>query len=191
VGPHFSWRILCIPDSKNPKTYEVDSSGQRFAAAVGALFGSGCLLQPGIVPRTSLNLDVEGAWSLKNDLQYPPDVRTRVFLTIVEPSVSVNLSKDVETDRVELGFGVGVMIFSGRPFESFNRVFIEPVRLDYRPFAKTPGWDRLVVRGSVMVIPHGFDDQDFGAIPGTFEQSAEVRPQLGFTIDLRGKKLTR
>ena len=190
LGPHVMLRLVCIPakeqkpvNGEEPPTVKLASNGDYSAAIASAVFGSGCLRQLEVVPKASVNLEGQFMWSVTNPYKYE-DVSNRVFLIAIEPSVSVNLSRVAHTDRIELGFGVGVFIFRGPALETFSRVFIEPIRVDYRPFTK-PGWNRLIVRGSAMVLPRGFAPQDFGAISGPVNSAAEIRPQLGVTVDLR------
>jgi len=164
------------------------TASQGAEASAGALLGWGCLFQPGIrTPRASINLTAAWLGSEKNHLQYASTtVGSTVHLDIIEPSVSVHLDPNLDRDFLEVGFGAGALIFSGAAFESFTRVFVEPVRGDVRPFAFTgKNWGRaIIVRGSLLVVPSGFDATDFGAVPGSFHVARDIVPSAEISFDL-------
>jgi len=183
LGPTFQWRLFCIGDRDPARSF--DTPQLRVAAVAAGVLGSSCVFQPELAPRVSFNLETGWLWSLNNHLNYAPGVSSKVRVAVFEPTMMFSLDPDRLRNSVELGFGAGVLIMKGPAFETFSRVFYEPIRIDVRPGAKYPGWrGAFSVRAAVTVITDGFDDIDFGALPGTFHQSTEVRPTFGVTIDV-------
>jgi hypothetical protein len=86
------------------------------------------------------------------------------------------------TDSVEVGMSGGVFWFSGAGFDTFRRIFLEPIRVDVKPLALLadirtqphPEWlELLSIRAGLVIIPKGFRAEDFGADPGTFQTGRE------------------
>ena len=177
-------RLWCLPGKSATLTL---NTRKRVGYALAALGGSGCLFRPGIVPRASL-LKIGTAWLVPrhNPLHYdsPQDVHLDLRLLLVELMASVHVDPNLDRDLLELGFGVGVLMMSGPAFDSFTRVFIEPIRADFRPFGWAGRAGVIVLRGSIMVVPQGFDANDFGATPGSFHVSREVLPTFGIFFDV-------
>jgi hypothetical protein len=179
-GVSLPWRLVCI--GGEPARATISTVG-RVGYGAAALGGSGCLLQPGAVPRASVNLESTWAWARRNDLNYASDVDTSVHLAIIEPTFSVHLAPNLDNDWVKLDIGAGVFLLSGPAFNSFSRAFMEPIRAEFRPLAKVPYLKALILRGAIIVVPQGFDATDFGAIPGTFHTSGDVLKSAGIFVD--------
>jgi hypothetical protein len=199
-GLEWEWRLLCLtePDRQQPQPGPgaaqgtADDKGEGLSAALGAL-GPGCLFQPVPLNRTrraSLNLSFAMLDANRNNLQYPPSntLDHDVKLTVLEPTIWWRPAK-----TFEVGAGVGMMWFSGEAFNTFERLFFEPIRLDVRPLAIAMDltgrghaeWtEAFSFRAGVVVIPVGFRAEHFGAIRGTFRTAREVLPTFSLFLDV-------
>jgi hypothetical protein len=188
-GVDLQWRLVCFADKKNPSPFEIDSALARFGAGVAALLESGCVFQPGVVPRTSINLEAGRLSTHKNNLQRL-DALKPVSLRILEPTVTFNLDPKVRRDFIEIGAGAGVVFLRGPAFDSFTRVIIDPLRVDIRPFAfmEQPHLQGIVARILVTVFPQAFEAANFGSTE-PYHRKGEVRVSLGATYDLRSPLL--
>lgn len=90
--------------------------------------------------------------ALRNELRYPDHVRDRTVRFL-----KVGTGIDYTAHRTfDIGAGVGVMYFDGRSFPNFSRIYVEPVRVSFRPLlVKTAGDGGLTNReqrlGAFMV----------------------------------------
>jgi hypothetical protein len=109
-------------------------------------------------------------------------------MTTLIPSVAWRPTRSIET-----AFGIGVMWLSGPSFESFTRVYVQPIQVDVKPLAAinqlrgadAVWWDELLsLRAGLAIVPRGFDATDFGAIPGTFRVSRDTLNTAAVFIDL-------
>jgi hypothetical protein len=181
-GVVLPWRLVCIGGQPPPPTLTTERRVQYVTSAV--LGGSGCLLNPGALPRASLNFDTGFLWAHRNDLDYASSVKKTVHMAILEPTFTFHIDPTLDNDWLEVGGGAGVLVMHGPAFDTFTRAFVEPIRGDFRPFANRGRWLRgIVVRGAVIIVPQGFDATDFGAKPGTFHSSSEVLPSIGAFFD--------
>jgi hypothetical protein len=192
-GPAFEWRLVCFsePDPARKDLEETTDEGKLAAARVLQIFGPGCFFKQ--VPiqnqrRASINLKLGLLKAKKNDLQYTRDRDKDVKLTTLLPNIAWRPTRFFETSM-----GVGVFWFSGPSFESFHRIFIQPVQADLKPLAAINSargadavwWDELLsLRAGLVIVPRGFDATDFGAIPGTFRTSRETLKSAAVFIDL-------
>lgn len=90
----------------------------------------------------------------------------KIGLTILEPSFSMHV-----WGPLDAGFGAGVAWFSSESFESFSRFIFEPARFDIRPARWRESahslWEIFVFRLGWIVIPRGFEPNDFHPTAGT------------------------
>jgi hypothetical protein len=198
-GVGFQMRLICIKDvpaTRAVPEVEVDpatlSRAEKTVRVLLAAVGDGCLFQPEVrTPRASFNFEAAHLWSNKNPLPYtisPVPTDTSVQINQFEPSVSVHLDQDLRRDFIEVGVGIGFERITG-PAGTFTRAIIEPIRWDIRPLAflwdHHPKWNIVTLRVGLLIVPRGYDANDFGADPGSFHQSVEVLPTLGMVVDLR------
>jgi hypothetical protein len=189
-GPEFEWRLACLnaPDgSASPGAAAGTEEGG--ASGVLRILGPGCLINPpgpGARRRASFNVAVGVLDARRNNLQYASNATSRdVKLTTAEGTFWWRPVRSVE-----VGFGAGLMSFSGGGFNTFERFFFEPYRIDVRPLAIAAGpqhadWTEfLSVRAGAIIVPNSFSAADFGAIPGTFRTSREVLPTFSIFIDV-------
>jgi hypothetical protein len=173
---------LCI-GGKPTLAPDMITTAARIGYGVAALGGSGCLLQPGALPRASVNLESTWAWARENHLRYATSVDNGVHMAVLEPTFTVHLAPNLENDWANLEIGAGVFLVGGPAFKGFTRVFMEPVRAEVRPFAKVPYLRAVIFRGALIIVPQGFDATDFGAIPGTYHTSNDVLRSAGIFVD--------
>ena len=194
TGFSFEWRLVCFsePDPANSDAVETDDEAKRAAAKLVQFFGPGCFFkQVPVQNRRTASINVKFGFldAKDNDLQYRSDRISRdVKMTTLTPSVAWRPVRSFET-----AFGIGVMYFSGPSFESFTRVFVQPIQVDLKPLAAinqlrgadAVWWDELVsVRAGITLVPRGFDATDFGAIPGTFRVSRDTLNTAAVFLDL-------
>jgi hypothetical protein len=84
------------------------------------------------------------------------------------------------------GVGAGVAWFSSRTNPSFERVYLEPIRVEWRPalaFMKHPNaWLQIgALRYQALLFPNGFPPGSFGSSP---RYPAEVVHQWDLVLDL-------
>ena len=155
TGWAFEWRLVCFsePDPANRDAVETDDESKRAAAKLLQFFGPGCFFKQVPVQNrrtASINLKFGFLDAKENDLHYRSDRISRdVKMTTLTPSVAWRPTRSVETS-----FGVGVMWFSGPAFDSFTRVYVQPIQVDLKPLAAinqlrgadAVWWDELLSR---------------------------------------------
>jgi hypothetical protein len=191
-GLEFERRLLCFSDQSSRPAPPPASPGRERAARALEILGPGCFFRPtppDRVRRASINLAVAVLDASENNLRYGnPSVDRDVKLTSIEPSLWWR-----PTASVEVGTSAGILWFSGPAFVSFRRGFFEPIRIDVKPLALASGlttrshpeWTEfLSLRAGLIVIPHGFRAEDFGALPGSFQTSREALRTFAVFVDL-------
>jgi hypothetical protein len=191
-GLEFERRLLCFSVQSPTATPPPASPGRERAARALEILGPGCFFRPtppDRVRRASINLAFGLLDAKENNLRYAnPSVDREVKLTSIEPSLWWR-----PTASVEVGTGGGMLWFSGPAFASFRRGFFEPVRIDVKPLALASAlalrshaeWTEfLSLRAGLIVIPHGFRAEDFGAVPGSFQTSREALRTFAIFVDL-------
>jgi hypothetical protein len=138
-----------------------------------------------------MDIGFEASWMFgDNTLQYDPSVSPDNTDTVNAQIYAGTF--DVGVHRaLEVGLGVGVMRFSGLPVSSFNRMFLQIGRITWKPLAMFPAdtprgryfQEFLQVRFIGRWMPDGFDAEDFGAIPGTFESGPEIQSGVAVGVD--------
>ena len=109
--------------------------------------------------------------------------------------VKLGTSLDYTIHRlVDIGAGVGVLYFNGPRFSNFARLYIEPVRLGFRPLllnthgALTPRQERLgafVLYVNWNIVTGTLEGSTFGAPSDSFRARHELdRKEFGLAIDL-------
>ena len=194
TGWSFEWRVVCFsePDPANSDAVETDDESKLAAAKLVQFFGPGCFFkQVPVQNRRTASINVKFGFldAKDNDLQYRSDRISRdVKMTTLTPSVAWRPVRSFEA-----AFGVGVMWFSGPSFDSFTRVFVQPIQVDVKPLAAinqlrgadAVWWDELLsLRAGITIVPRGFDATDFGAIPGTFRVSRDTLNTAAVFLDL-------
>jgi len=113
-----------------------------------------------------VGLEIYRAVGTGNDLEYSADVdeSKQVNFWTLEPTIDWTLW----SSHVELGVGFGFHWFTGDAFDTFFKASIGP-RIGWR-FA-SGDWGSLRLQSQVLLALGGFDAEDFGAIPGTFDSS--------------------
>jgi hypothetical protein len=178
IGWDLQWRVKCVPDTRpgveDLKLDNIESDARRAWARV---VGAGCLFEPAVNPLGSVNFAVGQLYSVNNDLRYASNTASRrVTMTRFEPS----LSMFVDSNKfVEITSGMGVMLVSGPAFDRFHRFYWRPLRVTI-----TPGRNALSVSFGMLLLPRGFDAEDFGAIRGTFHTDKEVLGTAELSLDL-------
>ena len=108
--------------------------------------------------------------------------------------VKLGTSLDYTVHRtVDIGAGVGVLYFNGPRFPNFARLYVEPVRLGFRPFLLnsrgplTPRQQRLgafVLYVNWNILTGTLEGRDFGAPSDPFRARNELdRKEFGLAID--------
>lgn len=190
-GLLFDARLLCITGPHDSGTsdrgqqLDDESLGSRMTFprdrdARVWFTGAGCHFLPPDKPRMEIGVDL-GFWkSSENVLDYTnrpgltdddKQVRIRTFL----------VTADLRVNRVfDVGAGIGRASFSSDDdllFPSFSRTVSQPMRLTTRPlttFWNGPRSEALVVRFDATKFHGGFTAEDFGAVPGTFNEPGEI-----------------
>jgi hypothetical protein len=138
-----------------------------------------------------LNIGLQAAWgSGDNNLLYddsvPEDDRDRVGAKLFVGTLDVGLH-----NSLEVGVGTGFAQFSDLPVGSFTRVAVQPGRLIWKPLAMFASKgaslyqrEALQVRITATWFPGGFTDEDFGALPGTFDTGKEIQTSLMIGLDV-------
>ena len=134
----------------------------------------------------TLFASVGGGIAVKNNLDYggAPGSKAVRFL-------KAGASLDYTLHRtLDVGTGAGVMYFTGPSFPNFARVYVEPVRLGFRPLVikKTP---RMQLLGAVVlyanwhILTGTVEGKTFGAPLDHFRARNELdRGEYGVTIDI-------
>lgn len=108
--------------------------------------------------------------------------------------VKLGTSLDYTVHRlVDIGAGAGVLYFNGPRFPNFARVYVEPLRLGFRPLllgsraGLTPRQKRLgafVVYANWNIVTGTLDGRTFGAPADPFRARNELdRKEFGVVID--------
>jgi len=108
--------------------------------------------------------------------------------------VKLGTSLDYTVHRtVDIGAGVGVLYFNGPRFPNFARLYVEPLRLGFRPFLLgsgdrlTPRQNRLgafVVYANWNIVTGTLEGRTFGAPSDPFRARNELdRKEFGLAID--------
>ncbi|MDQ3348376.1 MAG: hypothetical protein M3545_10460 [Acidobacteriota bacterium] len=94
---------------------------------------------------------------------------------------------------LDIGAGVGVLYFNGPRFPNFARLYVEPLRLGFRPFLLgsgdrlTPRQNRLgafVVYANWNIVTGTLEGRTFGAPSDPFRARNELdRKEFGLAID--------
>jgi len=179
IGWDFQWRVKCIPDLRTGpgvtdlNLANIESGGHRKLARI---FGAGCLFEPRVNPRGSLNFAVGQVYSVRNELKYA-DGRDGPMVKMIKLEPSLSMFVDPEK-LIEITSGLGVMVIHGKGFDTFYHFYWTPLRATIK-VGKAVG-----VRFGFLIMPEGFDDVDFGALPGTFHTDKEVLGTASVSIDL-------
>ena len=169
-GPVFDWRLVCLTEKKPVKI-----------TTVAGIIGSACSYEKGEQRRASIDLNF-GFLHAKGDARFADG--TEIKLTTLEPTFSWHI-----WGPFEAGVGAGVYWFSANTFPSVSRVMLEPIRVDIRPLrlkeSQHDWWaEVLVFRFGWVVIPGGFEPNDFRAAPGTARRiPSEAVRTWGLFID--------
>jgi hypothetical protein len=150
----------------------------RVAAAVG---GAGCLLQPGVRPRASVNFSTGAFVAVANNPR-PPGTG-RLVMQKYEFSASTFLD-DPKIFQVNAGGGV----LKGLGDSDFSRGYwtVSATMTPYGGVARDSGTKSLLrtitVIVGVVVVPNGFAAKDFGAT-GPFRSEHEVLKTINLVLD--------
>ena len=123
-------------------------------------------------------------WSSKNNMTYGPEVAGSDKVKAVKIVEGFDLALH---EVLDVGIGTGVVIFWGERFDPLTKWLIQPIRLTFfplTPFGEDDRLELLYVRISGNVMPFGFKDTDFGAIPGTFDVGAEWLWDITVSLDV-------
>jgi hypothetical protein len=181
-GWNIEWRVVCFPDKSSPKPADQAASTPRFVTIPGCLFNP---LGTDERRRGSINIAFGILEAEENNLRYAdPAQDDEVTLTSVKSSLWWSPVR-----YIELGMSGGIFWFGGPAFESFWRVYFEPLQVDVKPLpwllrSSKKSLEILSFRAGLVLIPRGFRAEDFGALPGTFKSSREVIPTVTFILDL-------
>ena len=126
--------------------------------------------------------------NLLYDPSLPDDLHDTVGATALLGSADLSVTRSLD-----VGVGLGFMHFTGAPPGSFTRLALEPIRVTWKPLAMRPSGDRdllglykrewLQLRLVMTVIPGGFDAEDFGAIPGSFDPGTEIQANMYIIVN--------
>lgn len=207
VGYGIEWRLVCIqapPLGSSPATrkkeeeqdetkVETETAKTKLARALGVI-GPACVFTPMDVKKrrvASYNLGFTFYKSLDNHLwDGVPGVTEdfkRVYVTRLDNTIWWRFARSAE-----LGIGGGVFWINGPAFESFTRVYLKPILVDFKPIAAfhrkgDAPWgsidEWLSVRGGFITVPAGFTNADFGA-PTPYKANREFNWTLEAFIDL-------
>jgi hypothetical protein len=199
-GPVFEWRVACFKSKSRPEPKEVTAAGstdrrqfEKFGGvAFGGSIGPSCTYQKGQRRRGSIQVAF-GLLSADREARFADNEPIKA--TTLEPSFLWQIH-----DRVplELGFGAGVYWFSSPGFDSFERVTLQPLRIDFRPFDWSDEFDNdgfvtstsrgswwaaaFIVRLGVVVFPQGFAATDFRDLRGR-DEAREIKKYFSVAID--------
>lgn len=186
------YRIACIPDpaaegiaatSKNPPANILRSlnsfdGGAKVAAAIG---GAGCLLQPMVRPRASINVATAFFVAVANNPR--PEGGGRLAMQKYEVSASTFLDR---WKIFEANAGGGVLRGLGK--SEFTRGYwtvtgtISPYGALERDSGRQSLLRTISVNVGVVVVPKGFTAADFAA-PGPFRSEGEILKTISITLD--------
>jgi hypothetical protein len=188
------YRIVCIEDRSSDATAMVATDknqranvlrslksfegSRRFWAAVG---GAGCLLQPEVRPRASVNFATGTFVAVANNPR-PPGAG-RLFMQKYEFSASTFLD---QKKIFQANAGGGVL--KGLRDSDFNRGYwtISATMTPYAAVDRDSGTTSLLrtitVTVGVVVVPNGFTAKDFGAT-GPFRSEHEALKTISLVLD--------
>jgi hypothetical protein len=188
------YRIACIEDrgsdaaamaatEKNQRANVLRSlkSFDGFARVAAAVSGVGCLLQPEVRPRASVNFSTGAFVAVANNPR-PPGAG-RLLMQKYEFSASTFLD-DAKIFQANAGGGV----FKGLGDSDFSRGYwtVSATMTPYAAVARDSGTKSLLrtitVNVGVVVVPNGFAAKDFGAT-GPFHSDHEVLKTISLTLD--------
>ena len=189
------YRIVCVPDpkaaglsesqKKNPpadvlRSLDSFDGLRRVAAAIG---GSGCLLQPPVSPRASINYATGPFVSIGNNLH---PLGSKRYLVMYKHELSASTFLD-RWKIFEASAGGGWLI--GLRTSDFTRGYwtvtgtISPYAALARDSGGKQSWLRTIsVKVGVVGVPQGFSAKDFGA-SGTFRTDGELLKTISITLD--------
>ena len=93
---------------------------------------------------------------------------------------------------IDVGSGIGILRFSGKPIPGsdfgFSKIALEPIRVTVRPLAigdrVSNDWREILeLRYTSMLVPDGFDDDDFEALPDTFRPNTEFQSSVSLVFN--------
>src|SRR5262245_52424733 len=186
------YRIACIPDpaaegiaatAKNPPPNIIRSlnsfdGGRKVLAAIG---GVGCLLQPSVRPRASINYARAYFVAVANNPR--PEGEGRLAMAKDEFTASLFLDR---WKIFEANAGGGVLRGLGR--SEFTRGYwtvtgtITPYAALNRDSGKQSLLRTITMNVGVIVVPKGFTASDFAA-PGPFRSDGEILKTISITLD--------
>jgi len=188
------YRIACIED-RGPDAQAVGANDKNQRANVlrslnsfegsrkvlAAVSGVGCVLQPGVRPRSSVNFATGTFVAVANNPR-PPGAG-RLAMQKYEFSASTFLDQR-KTFQANAGGGV----LKGLGDSDFNRGYwtVSATIAPYAAVQRSPGGTSLLrtitVNVGVVVVPTGFAAKDFGAT-GPFLSEREVLKTISLTLD--------
>jgi hypothetical protein len=141
--------------------------------------------------RPSISIDL--AFSYSHSFHFgssdPANIKdTTVSIYSLAPSIWWN-----PIPPVAVGTGLGIDTFRGAQFSTFSRLYLNPVKVELKPFAfaKHQNYEHwfsnpaswFTIRADYLLFPKGFDAQDFGST-GTFHTEHESIPRVTILFDL-------
>jgi len=183
IGVHVTFRCFGVRTTERGAADDVAAAGTpRFFTDLGCARSART--------RFRVAFGVQASWaSGDNNLDYdasvPADERETVKMSTYVGTVDVGVHPGVE-----VGVGAGFVRFSDLPVDSFTRVTVQPVRVIWKPLVTFEGGGNLYRREALQLrfiatmFPGGFDAEDFGAIPGTFESRKEIQGSFSILVDL-------
>jgi hypothetical protein len=197
-GTALDWRLVCVSEKDTSKRADRIDQAQptgepEFRSIPFGIIGPSCVFKP--VPKgyrriASLNLTFGFYNAEKNDLPYSdPGVDKDVKLASLEPSFWMRVGPGVE-----VGTGFGIFWVGGPAFESFDRVYLKPIQVDFKPLVTLvtllddlPKYgsplELISFRAGLLVMPGGLAAKDFGALPG-FKVEREFLSTFSVMLDL-------
>jgi hypothetical protein len=171
-GRFYGWdvdfRLFCLVDEVDTSKSERIQSTEKVLPTSAGVVISFCKAKPKdgtkyYARRLSVNVGARFLTARDNDDFAHGEP---INLTIVEPSVSMNLLNRWPTlDFVDFGAGAGVYWFASSEFPSFSGFLIEPVRIELHPTTamKEHKWAAAipVLRFAWLSFPTGFDRAKF------------------------------
>ncbi len=176
-------RILCIavPEARIVKP---QGFGERLRMEVSdrmSISPAGCHYLQRDAPRVEIGFQYSRFWTGSDgnllDYGHRPEVAD------LDRGVTMGLwmaTGDVRVNSmIDLGVAFGHARFGspGDVFNDFGKWEFDPVRVSLRPMAplSTRAWTEIFnLRFEGKWFIGGFDDQDFGAMPGTFKEPGEI-----------------
>ena len=127
-----------------------------------------------------INLSAGFGRSVDNDLEYPDDLdkSTTVKVFTFEPALQFQFS------RIEIDVGYLFNLFYGEAFPAFGRDALD-LEFGVKPFDKgeSLGWGGLKFSLLATYYWDGITGEDFGALPGTFEEDSDLVVGFGVSYE--------